>query len=84
MGSRGSVESGLLAHYFLKEAGVNPAQDLAACTFFEERQATGGSDERDVVERIKSGEYDAGAVSVRGLTSLQDQGEVVEGGVRKF
>ena len=79
LGSRGSVEAGLLAHYFLTEAGINPARDLGACSFFEEREATGRSDEKDVIERVKSGEYDAGAVSERSLASLQDQGSV-----RKF
>ena len=83
LGSRSSVEAGLLAHYFLKEAGIDPAQDLEACTFFEERQTTGRWDEKDVFERVKSGEYDAGAVSGRGLTSLQEQGVVVDS-VRKF
>ena len=84
LGSRGSVEAGLLAHYFLKEAGINPVRELSACTFFEERQPTNRWDEKDVVERVKSGEYDAGAVSGRGLTSLWEQGVVAEDSVRKF
>ena len=84
LGSRSSVEAGLLARYFLKEAGINPAQDLGACTFFDERQATGRRDQKDVVERVKSGEYDAGAVSGRTLASLQEQGALAEGSVRKF
>jgi phosphonate transport system substrate-binding protein len=84
LGSRGSVEAGLLALYFLKEAGINPARDLGACTFFEERQATGRRDQKDVVERVKSGEYEAGAVSGRSLESLQEQGALRECSVRKF
>ena len=84
LGKRGSVEAGLLAHYFLKEAGINPARDLGACTFFQERHATSQSDEKDVIERVKSGEYDAGAVSGRSLTSLQEQGVVAEDSIRKF
>ena len=84
LGRRGSVETGLLAHYFLKEAGINPVRDLEVCTFFEERQTTGRSDEKDVVERVAAGEYNAGAVSGRGLTSLQEQGVVAEDSIRKF
>jgi ABC-type phosphate/phosphonate transport system substrate-binding protein len=64
-GSRSSVQAGLLAYHFLKEAGINPERDLAACTFVDERQASGSSDERDVMERVRNREYDAGAVSRR-------------------
>ena len=40
LGSRGSVETGLLAHHFLKESGINPGRDLAVCSFSEDRQAS--------------------------------------------
>jgi phosphonate transport system substrate-binding protein len=29
--SRGSVQAGLLAYYFLKQTGVDPEKDLGAC-----------------------------------------------------
>ena len=83
LGSRGSVETGLLAHYFLKQSGINPKVDLAACTFFDERQAY-GFDQKDVLDRVVSGEYDAGAVSGRGLSSLVENGTVAADAVRVF
>ena len=61
-GARGSVEAGLLAHHFLKQLGIEPSQDLALATFCEERPTPNADSQRDVVERIVSGEYDAGAV----------------------
>ena len=83
LGSRGSVEAGLLPHYFLKEAGIYPTRDLGACTFFEERQATSRWDEKDVFQRVESGEYDAGALSGESLASLQKQGAAADS-VSKF
>ena len=64
-GRRSSEQAGLVPHYLLKEAGINPSKDLAAASFYEERQSPTRSDERDVVERVVSGEFDAGAVSQR-------------------
>ena len=84
LGKRGSVEAGLLAHYFLKQSGINPKVDLAACTFFDERQASTSFDQKDVVERVVSGEYDAGAVSGRALTSLVENGTVAADALRVF
>ena len=83
LGKRGSVETGLLAHHFLKQSGINPKADLATCTFFEERQAY-GFDQKDVLDRVVSGEYDAGAVSGRGLSSLVENGTVAADAVRVF
>ena len=54
-GSRGSVQAGLLAYYFLKQVGINPRRDLAACSFYEERGTSSLSDERDVIERGAQG-----------------------------
>ena len=73
-GGRGSVETGLLAHHFLKEAGINPRRDLASFTFCDERQATSQWDQKDVVQQVMSGNYDAGAVSERALKTLAEQG----------
>jgi len=83
-GSRSSVQAGLLAYHFLKEAGINPERDLAACTFFDERQASGPSDERDVIERVRNREYDAGAVSRRTLEVMTEQGALPLGSVCVF
>jgi hypothetical protein len=52
LGSRGSVQAGLLPYYFLQQLGLNPAHDLAVCSFCEEREASADWDERDVVERV--------------------------------
>ena len=83
-GKRGSVETGLLANYFLKQSGINPKVDLAACTFFDQRQGSTGFDQKDVLDRVMSGEYDAGAVSGRGLESLVEKGALATDAVRVF
>jgi len=74
LGSRGSMQAGLLPYYFLQQLGLNPAHDLAVCSFYDERQASARSDERDVVERVGNKEYDAGAVSQRTLEVLRAEG----------
>ena len=81
-GSRGSVQAGLLAYDFLKQAGVNPRDDLASFTFHDQRDASASSDEVDVVERVASGEYDAGAVSQEALRRMEEDGALPPGGVR--
>ena len=78
-GGRGSVETGLLAHHFLKQEGVDPERDLAASTFYEERKPIGLSGERDVIERVRQGEYDAGAVSGPTLAALEAEGGSTRG-----
>jgi phosphate/phosphite/phosphonate ABC transporter binding protein len=74
LGSRRSVQAGLLAYYFLQQAGLDPEKDLAACTFYDERQSSTASDERDVIEQVSKGEYDAGAVCQRTLDAMQADG----------
>jgi len=37
LGSRGSMQAGLLPYYFLQQLGLDPAHDLA-CSFYDERQ----------------------------------------------
>lgn len=83
-GSRGSVQAGLLAYYFLKQVGINPRRDLTVCTFYEERQPRARSDERDVIERVQKGEYDAGAVSRRTIEVLEGEGTLPKGSIRTF
>ena len=83
-GSRGSVEAGLLAHYYLKEVGINPRHDFALCTFYEDRQPSSLSDERDVIERILKGEYDAGAVCQTTLEVMEEEGTLPRGSIRIF
>jgi len=56
----------------------------AACTFFDERQASGSFDERDVIERVRNREYDAGAVSRRTLEVMTEQGALPPDSVRVF
>ena len=83
-GSRGSVEAGLLAYHFLKEAGINPTRDLALCTFHEERQPSSLSNERDVIERVRKGEYDAGAVSQTTHKRMEEEGALPQDSIRIF
>jgi phosphonate transport system substrate-binding protein len=82
--SRGSVQAGLLAYYFLKQAGVDPEKDLALATFAEERSAGALSGEAGVVALVRSREYDAGAVSKHALATLREKGQLQEGDVRVF
>ena len=82
LGSRGSMQAGLLPYYFLQQLGLDPAHDLAVCSFYDERQGDAGSDERDVVERVGRHEYEAGAVSGRTIEALQAEGNLTPGGVR--
>src|SRR5262245_15591806 len=74
LGSRGSAQAGLLPYYFLKQHGLDPQRDLAACTFAEDREPSPLSDERAVVELVLKGAYDAGAVSRRTLEGRTEQG----------
>ena len=74
--SRGSVHAGLLAHYFL-------SRDLQVSSFFEERGSDAKvSDEVDVIQRVASGEFDAGSVCKRTLDDLRAKGDMPE--VRVF
>ncbi len=83
-GSRSSVQAGLLAYHYLKQVGINPRRDLALCTFHDERQPGTLSDERDVVERVRKGEYDAGAVCKETLKALEGEGGLTDGSIRVF
>jgi ABC-type phosphate/phosphonate transport system substrate-binding protein len=69
-----SMQAGLLPYYFLQQLGLDPAHDLAVCSFYDERQGDAHLDERDVVERVGRHEYDAGAVSRRTIEALQAEG----------
>ena len=83
-GSRGSVEAGLLAYHYLKEVGINPKQDLALYAYYEERQPSSLANQRDVVERVRKGEYDAGAVSRTTLERMEEEGTLPPGSIRIF
>jgi len=83
-GRRSSEQAGLLPLHFLKELGINPTKDLSLATFYEERRSETRSDERDVVERVLTGEYDAGSVSQRTLEVLAGEGLLHPGQVRIF
>ena len=83
-GSRGSVELGVLAYHFLKESGIDPRTDLDSFSFYEDRKSVSRSDAQDVIERVQSGEYDAGAVSAVTLSSLVKRGTVTEDSFRIF
>ena len=82
LGSKGSMQAGLLPYYFLQQLGIDPARDLAVCSFYDERQGQAASDERDVVERVDRREYDAGAVSGRTIDGLQAEGVLTSAGFR--
>src|SRR3989475_1805274 len=70
--------------YFLKQHGLDPQRDLAACTFAEEREPSPLSDERAVVELVLKGAYDAGAVSRRTLEGLTAPGQPMQDTLRVF
>ncbi|HEX9869878.1 MAG TPA: phosphate/phosphite/phosphonate ABC transporter substrate-binding protein [Candidatus Tectomicrobia bacterium] len=84
LGSRGSAQAGLLPYYFLKQQGLDPQRDLAACTFTEDREPSALSDERAVVDLVLKGAYDAGAVSRRTLEVLAEHGQPMQDTIRVF
>ena len=84
LGSRRSVQAGLLAYYFLQQAGIDPERDLAACTFYDERRSSTASDERDVIEQVCKGNYDAGAVCQRTLEVMQASGSLDPDSLRRI
>jgi phosphate/phosphite/phosphonate ABC transporter binding protein len=84
LGSRGSAQAGMLPYYFLKQQGLDPQRDLAVCTFTEDREPSGLSDERAVVDLVLRGAYDAGAVSRRTLEVLNEQGQPIQDTLRVF
>ena len=83
-GARSSVEAGLLAYSFLKDSGIDPRKDLSASSFYDDRKSETKSDERDVVERVSSGEFDAGAVSQKVMESMAEDGSLDRDAVRIF
>ena len=83
-GSRSSEQAGLLPYYFLKQVGIDPRKDLALSTFFEDRKPGTLTGERDVIERVRSGEYDAGSVAQRTLQALSENGTLQQDTVRTF
>ena len=62
--------------------GLDPANDLAVCSFYDERQGSADWDERDVVERVGRQEYAAGAVSRRTIEALQAERSLAPDGLR--
>jgi phosphate/phosphite/phosphonate ABC transporter binding protein len=83
LGSRGSVQAGLLPYHYLKEAGLVPDRDLV-CSFHEERPLTERSDEAAVVDLVAAGEYDAGAVCGRTIDALRARGRFPDDRLRVF
>jgi len=83
-GRRSSVQTGLLAYSFLKDSGISPIKDLSSNSFYDDRQSDTKSDERDVVERVSSGEFDAGAVSQRVMETMAEDGTLNRDDVRIF
>ena len=63
LGSRSSVQAGVLPHYYLKELGFQPETDFSEMSFYEERSNVDSNDELDVAWKVVEGEYDAGAIS---------------------
>ena len=83
-GRRASEQAGLVPYYLLKQAGINPTRDLADASFYEQRQSPTRSDERDVLERVVSGEFDAGSVSQRTMETVAAEGNLARDQVRVF
>ncbi len=83
-GARGSVDVGLLANHFLQQVDIDPGRDLALATFSDERQNGNADHQKDVVERLLSGEYDAGAISAVSMRRMEDDGSLAPGSLRIF
>ena len=84
LAGRGSVEAGLLAYHYLKQVGIDPTKDLEICSFYDQRQPSSLPDQRDVVERVQKGEYDAGAVSRTTLERMEREGALTRESIRIF
>ncbi|MBU18279.1 MAG: phosphate/phosphite/phosphonate ABC transporter substrate-binding protein [SAR202 cluster bacterium] len=82
-GTRASVQAALLPYSFLKDSGIDPRKDIAA-SFYDDRNSETKSDERDVVERVSSREFDAGAVSGRVMETMAEDGTLPRDAVRIF
>jgi phosphate/phosphite/phosphonate ABC transporter binding protein len=82
--SRASVQAGLLAYYLLKQAGLQPERDLALATFAEDRPPGGPAGEAGVIALVRSGAYDAGAVSAYTLRTSLEKGHLHADDVRVF
>ena len=83
-GRRGSEQAGLIPYHMIKTAGLDPNRDLADASFFEDRETLLASDEPDVVQRVSSGEFDAGAVSGKTLETMTEDGDPAAAAVRAF
>ena len=83
-GRRSSEQAGLVPYYVLKQAGLDPVKDLSVISFYEERQSQTASDELDVVERVGSGEFDAGAVSRRTMDMIAEESSLSVSPMRVF
>ena len=81
VGSRAS-EQPLLTFHFLRQLGIDPRSGLASVSFYEDRVPRGLSGERDVVDRVATGELDAGSITRRTLESLLETGSLATGAVR--
>ena len=82
--SRGSVQAGLLAYHFLRQAGIHPEKDLALASFAEERPEGSPAGEAGVVALVQARAFDAGAVSGRTLETMHEKGQLREGDIRVF
>lgn len=83
-GRRASEQAGLLPYYFLKQSGLDPRHDLAESSFYEDRKSETKSDERDVVEQVSRGKFDAGAVSQRVMETMAADGSLPRDDIRIF
>jgi phosphonate transport system substrate-binding protein len=83
-GRRASEQAGLLPYFFLKQSGLDPRRDLAITSFYEDRESETKSDERDVVERVSGGEFDAGSVSQRTMELMAEDGTLPREDIRIF
>ena len=82
--SRSSTESGLLAYHFLKETGIDPRDDLALFSFSEDRTPSGLTGDKEVIDCVLKGEYDAGAVAQRTLRAMSADGSLPQDALRTF
>src|SRR5215475_5721839 len=82
LGSRGSAQADLLPYYFLTQHGPDPQRDLAPFTFAEDREPSPLSEERTVVELVRTEAYEASAVSRRTLEERTAPGQPLQDTLR--
>jgi phosphate/phosphite/phosphonate ABC transporter binding protein len=86
VGSRDSSHAAILPHYFLREGGLDPENDLEVLRFDSDigKHGDTGTSEQDVVRAVSEGSADAGALGKSTWEALVTGGSIDPGRLRIF